>query len=98
MKLDIKALTLATALVVAGLYALCAIVVALFPGPTLVMFAAIMHANLGGMAWSMDAGAVVLGLICTTTIASFIVYSIGWTYNRLSERTALRGNRSLSSG
>ncbi|MBK7583264.1 MAG: hypothetical protein IPI67_24105 [Myxococcales bacterium] len=95
MKLDVKALTLATALVTASLYALCAIVVALFPGPSLAMFAAIMHANLGTLSWAMDIGTVGTGLVCTTALASLIVYAVGWTYNRLSERGALRDGRAL---
>jgi membrane protein YqaA with SNARE-associated domain len=83
MRLDARAFGLATGATAAALFILCALAVAVAPGPTTAFAGYLIHTDLSGLSRSLTLGNFVGGLICWalgTALTSWLVAAI---YNRL---------------
>lgn len=85
MKIDSRAFTLAVGMVAAVGYLACAGLVALSPHGTMVLFATMMHADLGTISWSLSWAGVAAGLILTTGLLALAACLVSMTYNVLAE-------------
>lgn len=83
MKLDAMKLGLATGIVFAAIWVLCSLLVVLLPGTTMQMSGHMIHANLGGMSWTMTGVGFVVGLVLWTILPTLLVWAIAGVYNRL---------------
>ena len=83
MKLDAMKLGMATGIVFAVIWALCSLLVALLPGTMMQMSGHMIHADLGGMNWTMTGAGFIVGLILWTVLPSVLVWAVAGVYNRL---------------
>ena len=86
MKLDARALGIAFAVATAVLWVICSLFVAILPGAMMAMSGHMVHANFGGMSWTMSIIGFLIGLVIWTGIAFVTGWLIGVLYNRM-ERT-----------
>ena len=82
MRFDSRAFGLATGTVVAVLFTLCALAVALAPSATTTLASALIHLDLSGMARTITLGRFVTGLVCWTIGVGLVFYAVGRLYNR----------------
>ncbi len=83
MKLDAMKLGMATGIVFALIWALCSLLVALMPTAMMRMSGHMIHADLGGMNWTMTGTGLILGLILWTVLPAVLVWAVASVYNRL---------------
>lgn len=83
MKLDIRAFAIATALVTAVLFVICAFFVALAPRETTAVAGYLVHADLSGLSRSLTWGNFFGGLVGWSVGTAIIAGATAWLYNRL---------------
>ncbi|MEX0943545.1 MAG: DUF5676 family membrane protein [Pseudomonadales bacterium] len=84
MKLNANALALAVTSVVAVVWVVCSIIVALLPSLSMNMTGYMMHSDFSAMQWSMSLGGFVAGLVMWSIFAGAIAWLIATLYNRFS--------------
>lgn len=89
MKLDIKAVAIAEALVVAAVFVICALVVAMVPEQTAVATKYWFHIDLSSLARPISWGGFLSGLIVSTVALGLAGAVWAWIYNRATD--ALKG-------
>jgi hypothetical protein len=83
MNIDANKLFVATVSIVAMVWIFCAALVILLPSGMMTMTGHMIHGNLQGMAWSMNATGFFVGLIIWSALAGVIVWLIAILYNKL---------------
>lgn len=83
MKLDIRAFAIASAIVAAVLFVLCAFFVAIAPKETTAIAGHLIHADLSGIMRSLTWGDFFGGLVCWTFGTAIVAGTVAWLYNRL---------------
>lgn len=83
MRLDTRAFALAAGLTAAVLFTLCAVAVAIAPGPTTTFFGYLVHADLSAIARTLTFGSFVGGLVCWTLGTALTFGLAAAIYNRL---------------
>jgi hypothetical protein len=84
MKLDAFKLGLATAIVFAIVWLICSLLVVTVPGAMMGMSGHMLHADLGGLNWTMHWTGFFLGLVGWSILAGLIVWAVASVYNALS--------------
>ena len=82
MKLDPKALALASATTSAVLWIVCSILVALLPGMMMNMTGDMVHTNMGQMSWSLNFVGFSVGLLVWAALFGVTGWLIAVFYNR----------------
>ncbi len=88
MKLDAGKLGLSTATVFAAAWVICSARVTLVPGPMMRMSGNMLHADLGGLGWTMHWEGFFVGLILWSVLAGLLVWVVAAFYNRLTDGDA----------
>ena len=83
MKLDARAFAVAAGATAAVLFLLCALAVAIAPGPTTAFAGYLIHTDLSGMSRTLTFGNFVGGLICWAVGAALTFGLVAAIYNRL---------------
>ena len=83
MRLDARAFGFAAGLTAAALFTLCAVAVAIAPGPTTAFAGHLIHTDLSGLSRSLTLGNFVGGLICWALGAALTFWLVAAIYNRL---------------
>ena len=83
MRLDARAFGLAGGATAAVLFIICALAVAIAPGPTTALAGYLIHMDLSGMSRALTLGSFVGGLICWTVGTSLAFGLVAAVYNRL---------------
>jgi hypothetical protein len=86
MTLNPKVFALAAGLATAVLYAVCALVVAIAPGPSTAFVSYITHLDLAGLARPISGGGFLVGLLTFSVYAAIGFGLAAWFYNRLLDR------------
>ncbi|MDP1630244.1 MAG: DUF5676 family membrane protein [Caulobacter sp.] len=76
-------LGLATAIVVAVLWAICSVLIMLAPSPMMQMTGQMVHADLQGVAWTMRWNGFWIGMVAWSAIAGLVTWAVALIYNRL---------------
>lgn len=87
MKVDFRKLGMASALVWAAWYTICAFLVAVAPTETQAVFGYLMHYELTG-ARPISWASYLVGVVVTSGVVGLFVASIGWCFNTLASRSA----------
>jgi hypothetical protein len=90
MKLDTRAFAIAAGITAAVLFLLCAIAVAIAPGPTTAFFGYIVHMDVSGMRRELTLASFVVGLIAWTLGTALTFGFAATIYNRLIGSAALK--------
>jgi hypothetical protein len=83
MRLDTRTFAIAAGATAAVLFTLCALAVAIAPGPTTAFFGYLVHLDLSALPRTLTLASFVGGLICWTVGTAFTFGLVGWVYNRL---------------
>ena len=83
MKLDIRAFAIASALIAAILFVVCAFFVFIAPKETTVVAGQLIHADLSSIVRSLTWGNFFGGLIGWTVGTALVAAATAWLYNRL---------------
>ena len=83
MRLDARAFSLAGGVAAAVLFIICALAVAIAPGPTTAFAGYLIHTDLSGMSRSLTVGSFVGGLIGWAVGTSLTFGLVAAVYNRL---------------
>jgi membrane protein YqaA with SNARE-associated domain len=83
MRLDARAFGLAAGMTAAALFILCAVAVAIAPGPTTTFAGYLIHTDLSGLSRSLTLGNFVGGLICWAVGTTLTFWLVAAIYNRL---------------
>jgi hypothetical protein len=83
MRLDARAFGLAAGAMAAVLFTICALAVAIAPGPTTAFAGYLIHTDLSSMSRSLTLGSFVGGLICWAVGTSLTFALVAAVYNRL---------------
>jgi len=84
MRLDTRAFAIAAGTSAAVLFILCALAVAIAPGPTTAFFGYLVHLDLSALPRTLTAASFVGGLICWT-LGTALTFGLAATiYNRLT--------------
>ena len=84
MKVKPKALFLATGMVAAVSYVICAVAVAVAPDTTARFFSYVFHIDLTGLGRSISWGGFFGGILSFSVATAALVGLTAWTYNRLA--------------
>jgi hypothetical protein len=84
MKLDTRAFAIATAVVAAALFLICAFFVAVAPEKTTAFVGHLIHADLSGMSRSLTWANFFGGLVCWTVGTGIAGAMLAWFYNRFT--------------
>lgn len=84
MRLDTRAFAFAAGITAAVLFTLCALAVAIAPGPTTAFFGYLAHVDLSTLPWTLTLGSFVGGLICWTLGTALTFGLAAAIYNRLT--------------
>lgn len=84
MKLDARAFGLAAGATAAALFIICAVAVAIAPGPTTAFAGYLIHADLSQVSRSLTFGNFVGGLVCWALGTGLTFWLVAAIYNRLS--------------
>jgi hypothetical protein len=84
MKLDIRAFAIASAIVAAILFVVCAFFVAIAPKETTAVAGHLIHADLSGIMRSLTWGNFFGGLVGWTFGTAIVAGATAWLYNRLA--------------
>ena len=87
MRLDARAFGTAAGAVAAVLFTICALAVALVPGPTTALAGYLIHIDLSGMTRFMTFGRFLGGLVIWTLGTGFTFGAVAGVYNRLLARS-----------
>lgn len=82
MSLNNNALAMASAVTVAILWMVCSALVALLPGPAMVMTGHLLHIDLSGFEWSISIYGFVTALVCWAAIGGATGWLVATLYNR----------------
>lgn len=85
MKIDAVRLGVATGIVFGAAWALCSLLVFSMPFGMMRMSGMMVHADFGHMAWAMNWGGFVFGLVGWSILAGLLAWAIAALYNRLSD-------------
>ena len=85
MKLDPKAMAMASAIVTAIIWTICSLLVAAFPGQMMAFTGHMVHADFSQLNWTMDFPGYVIGLVIWTVDVAFAVWLFAVIYNRLTK-------------
>ncbi len=88
MRLDARAFGVAAGATAAVLFILCALAVAIAPGPTTASAGYLIHADLSGLSRSLTFGSFVGGLISWALGTALTFWLVAAIYNRLSRTTS----------
>ena len=88
MKLDARAFGLAAGATAAVLFIVCALAVAIAPGPTTAFAGYLIHTDLSGLSRSLTFGNFVGGLISWTLGTAVTFWLVASIYNRLMRATS----------
>jgi hypothetical protein len=83
MRLDTRAFAFAAGMTAAVLFTLCALAVAIAPGPTTAFFGYLMHLDLSTLPMTLTLGSFVGGLVCWTLGTALTFGFAASIYNRL---------------
>ena len=83
MRLDTRAFAIAAGATAAVLFTICALAVAIAPGPTTAMFSYLVHMDLSALPRTLTFGSFVGGLICWTLGTALTFGLVATIYNRL---------------
>jgi membrane protein YqaA with SNARE-associated domain len=97
MRLDVRAFGTAAGIVAAVLFTICALAVAIFPGPTTALASYLIHLDLSGMSRTMTFGSFVGGLVIWSLGTAIVFGSAAAIYNRLLTRAGA-GERIATGG
>ena len=86
MKLDLSAVSRATAVVAAVSYVMCAVVVAVAPQSFTQFVGYVAHADLSGLTRQLTWSSFFVGLVAWTVACVVAVDSTAWFYNRWARR------------
>jgi hypothetical protein len=86
MKLEPGALAIASGATALILWAVCSLLVIALPGMMMNMTGDMMHADMGGMSWSMGVSGFIIGLVLWTLLAALTGWLIATIYNRYSSQ------------
>jgi 2TM family of unknown function (DUF5676) len=84
MKLNVRAVCLATGLVSAASYAICALMVALRPERTSRSFGYVLHIDLSSLTRSITWPSFFVGLFVFCVVVAAHAAAAAWFYNRLT--------------
>ena len=84
MKLDPKRLGVAVAGMIVILWIACSAMVALAPGPMVLVTGHMVSADLADFSWSLTWTGFAIGLLAWVVSAAVAAGLVAWTYNRLS--------------
>ncbi|MEW6127488.1 MAG: DUF5676 family membrane protein [Acidobacteriota bacterium] len=90
MKLDIRAFAIASALIAATLFVVCAFFVAIAPKETTAIAGHLIHADLSGIVRSLTWGNFFGGLAGWTLGTASVAGATAWLYNHLTRSQALK--------
>jgi membrane protein YqaA with SNARE-associated domain len=82
VRLDAKAFGLAAGMTAAVLFVLCALAVAIAPGPTTAFFAYLVHMDLSTLPVTLTVASFIGGLICWTVGTAVTFWLAATIYNR----------------
>jgi len=83
MRLDTRAFAFAAGATAAVLFTICAIAVAIAPGPTTAVFSYLVHLDLSTLPRTLTVGSFLGGLVCWTVGAALTFGLVAAIYNRL---------------
>lgn len=83
MKIDAIKFGIATAIVFAVFWVLCSLLVFSMPIGMMRMSGHMVHGDFGQMAWVLNWGGFIYGLIAWSLIAGIVAWAIAAVYNRL---------------
>ena len=83
MKLDANKLALSFGSAAIFLWVICSALVALLAGPMMSMTGHMLHADMGGLNWTLTIAGFLVGLVSWTVWAALAGWLIGWFYNHL---------------
>lgn len=86
MKLNIKAVAIAEAVVAGALFVLCRVAFALAPEPTLAALKYLTHIDWSGVATPVNWGGFLSGLVVFTVFTAVIGAAWAWIYNLLARQ------------
>lgn len=84
MKLNIRAFSIASAVIAAALFVICAFFVAVAPKETTAAAGYLIHADLSGMSRSLTWENFFGGLVGWSVGSAIVAGATAWLYNRLS--------------
>ena len=84
MKLDTRAFAIATAVIIAVAYAICAFLVALAPEATRAFFGYLFHIDLTGLSRAITWESFFAGIIGSFVGTGIVAVAVSWLYNRLT--------------
>lgn len=85
MKLNVKALSFASAIVAAASYVVCALAVAIAPGLTTRTFGYVLHIDLTSLSRTITWGSFFGGMLSFSVGLAILVGLTAWSYNRLAD-------------
>lgn len=88
MRIEIKALAWASAIVTAAVYTLCALAIAVSPQGFMAALGYTVHADLAALARPITWGAFATGLVAWTVGDALVAAGLGWVYNRFAAPAA----------
>jgi len=83
MKINPVFFAIASGITAAILWLVCSLFVAMMPAMMMDMSGQMVHANLGGMNWSLSFGGVIAGLIGWAVFAAIFAWILAFLYNML---------------
>jgi hypothetical protein len=90
MRLDTRAFAMAAGVVAAALFVLCAVAVAIAPGPTTAFFGYIVHLDVSGMRRELTLASFLVGLTAWTLGTALTFGFAAMIYNRLIGSPAVK--------
>jgi hypothetical protein len=91
MRLDPRAFGVAAGIVAAVLFSICALAVAIAPGPTTALASYLIHLDLSGISRTLTLGSFVGGLAIWTLGTAVSFGCAAAIYNRLATRASVLG-------
>ena len=85
MKLDTRAFAIATAVIIAVAYAICAFFVALAPEATRAFFGYLFHIDLTGLSRAITWESFFAGIIGSFVGTAIVAGAVSWLYNLLAQ-------------
>ncbi len=85
MKLNPKAMAMASAIVTAIIWTICSLLVATLPAQMMAFTGHMVHADFSALNWTMDFPGYVIGLVIWTVDVAFAVWLFAVIYNRLTK-------------
>jgi hypothetical protein len=84
MRINIRALGLASGVIAAATFVVCGLLVAVAPSATMSAFGWVLHVDLSGIARPIYVSNFIGGLIMFSAFVGICIAAVGWLYNRFA--------------